>query len=457
LRGFFFFLFSFSLFVIGIVKINLAILLWGSAFSLVSLYTLIGSVLLRGTLGWFFKGGRGKIEVTLPPKGLFIGEDGHIVVKLKMPRFLLPGFGYTLYVRLSFSEERNLELFHPVKPGESEVSLGFTPEKRGSYRAERLSLLCEDYLGLSGLGRDFEFNGSVRVYPSVSGRSEFLPKIEGGGERDEYTRKRKRSDELLEVRKYFPGDDLRKLNWNVFAHTGELFVRIGEDTLQMKSNILVVLDCTMKDETLERVVGVRGGGGSSVFGRGKRGYLKMARVIADDYLDELVRLAGGVILSFLNRGVEISLWIVADSKMAGGGRGKKSIVHLNPKNREELLDILCAVYWDESGESIEKINLPRMRGMHGVIFSTPFSLVLDSIIDRMREQRWRVSLFFKGIEEPQEAEGFDFRELLFVSAETNADVKGEREAEVIRRMKSAIERVFDSYRSSKRVNEVDLR
>lgn len=38
----------------------------------------------------------------------------------------------------------------------------------------------------------------------------------------------KRSDDYYEVRPYTPGDDPRKINWKVFAHTGEMSIRQGE-------------------------------------------------------------------------------------------------------------------------------------------------------------------------------------------------------------------------------------
>ncbi len=38
----------------------------------------------------------------------------------------------------------------------------------------------------------------------------------------------RRSEDLYESRQYIPGDDPRKMNWKVFAHTGDLAIREGE-------------------------------------------------------------------------------------------------------------------------------------------------------------------------------------------------------------------------------------
>ncbi len=38
----------------------------------------------------------------------------------------------------------------------------------------------------------------------------------------------RRSDDLFETRAYSPGDDPRKINWRVYAHTGELSIRQGD-------------------------------------------------------------------------------------------------------------------------------------------------------------------------------------------------------------------------------------
>ncbi len=465
LRGFFFFLFGFSLLVIGIIKINLAVLLWGSAFSLISLYTLLGSIFQRIILGWFFNRGNGKLEISIPNRGLFIGEESNVIAKLKVPHFVLPGFGYAAYIEFSFYGGRNIRLFHSVSPGESEISMSFRAGKRGMYRAKRLSLQCEDFLGLSRLRKYFDSNESIRVYPFVAGKSEFLPRIEGGGERDEYTKRRKRSDELLEVRKYFPGDDLRKLNWNVFAHTGELFVRIGEDTFQMKSNVLVVTDCTMREGAIHELAG------KTIIDRlvngvfiGRKKTPGRVRVTVDDYLDELLRLMGSVVFSFLNRGVEVSLWMFA-SGISGSNTGNSAgrsgnmvesegFVYLGPDDRERLLDILSEVYWLETNREVFPLKLPTMRGVHGVIFSNPFSFVLDSLVDRMKEQGWRVSLFFKDVEEREKERGFNIKKLLFIGEEERGT--GE-DSETIRGIKRRIHEVFATYRGSKKINEVDLR
>jgi hypothetical protein len=38
-----------------------------------------------------------------------------------------------------------------------------------------------------------------------------------------------RDAERYDARRFQPGDDVRHLNWRLFAHTGELFVRIGDE------------------------------------------------------------------------------------------------------------------------------------------------------------------------------------------------------------------------------------
>ena len=85
---------------------------------------------------------------------------------------------------------------------------------------------------------------TLTVYPAVRPARELLGLVEQTDEAAVDSRTRRRSEELLEARKYYPGDDVRRLNWKVFAHLDELFLRIGEEVPPPESRILFVLDTT---------------------------------------------------------------------------------------------------------------------------------------------------------------------------------------------------------------------
>lgn len=51
-----------------------------------------------------------------------------------------------------------------------------------------------------------------------------------------------RGGELTDLRKYYPGDDMRRLNWKLFAHSGEFFLRIPEETPPPYADIYLWID-----------------------------------------------------------------------------------------------------------------------------------------------------------------------------------------------------------------------
>jgi uncharacterized protein (DUF58 family) len=51
-----------------------------------------------------------------------------------------------------------------------------------------------------------------------------------------------RTDNLIEHRPYVPGDDPRRINWKLYSHGGELFVREGEREPPPHSRLLILID-----------------------------------------------------------------------------------------------------------------------------------------------------------------------------------------------------------------------
>ena len=51
-----------------------------------------------------------------------------------------------------------------------------------------------------------------------------------------------RTDNLIDHRPYVPGDDPRRINWKLFGHAGDLFVRDDEREKPPRSNIAILVD-----------------------------------------------------------------------------------------------------------------------------------------------------------------------------------------------------------------------
>lgn len=116
----------------------------------------------------------------------------------------------------------------PVSKTTADHSLALPP--RGIYTASNPRLRIRDYAGFFSFtirlpASDISAPLTVLPAPEPEPKTAFPPGKTG------LTRGKstfKRSEDLYETRNYQPGDDPRKINWKVFAHSGELSIRQGE-------------------------------------------------------------------------------------------------------------------------------------------------------------------------------------------------------------------------------------
>ncbi len=101
---------------------------------------------------------------------------------------------------------------------------------RGIYTASNPRLCIRDYAGFFTFtvplpGSDLPAPLIVHPAAQTEPKTGFPPGKTG---RTRGKSSFKRSDDLYETRNYQPGDDPRKINWKVYAHSGELSIRQGE-------------------------------------------------------------------------------------------------------------------------------------------------------------------------------------------------------------------------------------
>ena len=78
---------------------------------------------------------------------------------------------------------------------------------------------------MTGLIIKCDFNNIIFIYPYFS-KSEYIPFfLDKGGEEVLQSVVKVNSTDFFENRKYYPGDDTRRINWKIFAHSGELHIR----------------------------------------------------------------------------------------------------------------------------------------------------------------------------------------------------------------------------------------
>jgi hypothetical protein len=375
-RGVLFAAVSVILLLFGILRIELAALLWGSGFSLLIVYALAGNHLCRWLIRKHLASRLEAVDCTLPARGLFPAEAGSddeagggaadslgsADIKVELPAFIPPGLAVHFLLRLSWQDRQPIRLETRLNAGRNERRLDFRVTRRGLYKSRQAGLVVSDLLGFSRFVLRVPLAEQVRVLPPARPAADINDLGREGGEEVEKLVKLKRSEELLEVRKYFPGDDLRKINWKLFAHLDELFVRLGEETPPPESRFLVLLDSSPAPA--------------------------LPGELAADYLDSLVEACAAFTNLLLLRGVQLAFTRCGGAKLMTFGL----------ENRHELLADLAEVWWS----SAEKLPLPARKSLQVLMFSSPGSSGLESIVKTLRSRGWAISLFLKRLayEEP---------------------------------------------------------
>jgi len=226
---------------IGLLRSEPVTLLFGGALLALGVYVavaaLVGVAVLRGRL----RRSHGSVQLTTEPSEVSAGSEasgseasaaGEFYLRgniaLRVPR--LPGFVRSVRTQLRGPGSRSMEVEVPLRGRrDNAVDRRVSSQLRGLYRSAGVDFRLRDLLGFSTGQVTLALDLQVRVLPTVE-EPDVIPRHgrSMGGERARSTM-RQRSDELLETRRYVPGDDTRRINWNIYARWGELLVRIGEE------------------------------------------------------------------------------------------------------------------------------------------------------------------------------------------------------------------------------------
>lgn len=101
---------------------------------------------------------------------------------------------------------------------------------RGVYIPESVFLEIHDFAGFFCFRLEAPGKSSIETIVSPAEPEDYIIPAETGGSfsRSFGNSTFERSEDLHETRVYFPGDDPRKINWKVFAHSGTLSILEGE-------------------------------------------------------------------------------------------------------------------------------------------------------------------------------------------------------------------------------------
>ncbi len=358
----------------GLARADLAALFWGASFLLYAAYAVAAGHLCMLLLRRARAAQPDFLSVILPPAGLSPGDACDVRVLARLPRVLAPGFVVRFRLPLFWHERSVQSIACRLGPGTTERSIPFQAMKRGTYRSSEAILEVRDVLGFSENRLSVPAVETLTVFPALTpGQSPQI--LAEAKDAASVTRRRRRSEELLEVRKYYPGDDARRLNWKVFAHSRELFLRVGEETPPPESRLLFVLDTTENP--------------------------LIPRQLRGEYLDGLVDCCASAMDALIRERIVVLL-------CRPGAPDCRSYVL---EERARLLAGLADQWW---ADAPWLPALPAERQLHAAVFSTPGSPGLGPILARVRERGWSTSLFLKSPPGPVAPPALGLRDLLFV-------------------------------------------
>ena len=168
--------------------------------------------------------------VELKNENIFIlpsrGRKGKKLFPIVLPGVLV-FYGFEFLSDLKNKKSRSLKF--NIKLKRTAVNFPLPKEERGRFFLEK------EYIEISDLAGFFSFRllkneksiPQLFIYPMVTEIKSFeLPEILN--ETSAHTINLRRTDELYDSRPYFPGDDIRKINWKLYAHTQELSIKQGD-------------------------------------------------------------------------------------------------------------------------------------------------------------------------------------------------------------------------------------
>ncbi|MDR2402436.1 MAG: DUF58 domain-containing protein [Spirochaetaceae bacterium] len=241
----------------GFLRNELILILLGAVFLAVSLYCFI-AVLFTALL---HRRCIPSLSVRISPTKLSSGQEGTILCfrdRAGIPEkgsdrtrhfFRLPGalVRYLLELRTRDGRYMN-QCFDPDRLKDRQRS--FQVGERGAYYGNYDQFCVFDALGLFRIHFRLAREAGPRllVLPEAAEESIFVT-VHSGGQEQRIEPRFQRTDNLIDHRPYVPGDDPRKINWKLYSHAGDLFVRNGEPEPPPHSRLVILMD-TYTDSVL---------------------------------------------------------------------------------------------------------------------------------------------------------------------------------------------------------------
>ncbi|GEM_PF-5788941 len=232
LRGWIFGFLSILIGSVGVYRKELASILWGIGMGSIWVFSLLFSTgaafLLFRRRYHLLK----HLEFAYSKENLYAGKP--ITFSVSLPKEVLQGVGRVPGIllwyryRVSAFQERVYQWKVILDPRHPSIQITPPSPLRGAYMGSVGILQVEDCFRFCQIDIPLPEEEHLLVLPEPAPPFP-LPNLKAqGGTRHREQHPTYTTLEELEIRKYIPGDDPRRLHWKLYAHSGELFLRIGE-------------------------------------------------------------------------------------------------------------------------------------------------------------------------------------------------------------------------------------
>jgi len=185
-----------------------------------------------------------RISLRISPQEISAGECTDVVYSDNAAFFQLPGILVRCRLLLATTDGRRIA--HDFRPSKKTALMRqetFEVKNRGAYFSDYDELAIFDILGFFRFAFRIPHGTGVRLLASPGAAESPLPVNARSGESSRQPEVTLiRTDNLIDHRPYVPGDDPRRINWKLYGHGGELFVREGEREPPPHSNIVILID-----------------------------------------------------------------------------------------------------------------------------------------------------------------------------------------------------------------------
>lgn len=234
--------------ILGVIRSELAAILWGSIMLAAEAYSFVATLFALTIRRSDTRGYVCRIMPRECKQGEKIIASTRGIVRFRPPLVLV-----RYQIALSTFDGRQTDIsFDPERSGSAEFYAG----ERGAYGAPSDKLCVFDALGFFHseylISADQGPRLSVRPAPATSALD--ASQLSGGAEL-RIEKSFRRTEDLTDNRRYTPGDDPRRINWKIFGHAGELFVREGEPEPPPRSRFVVLVDASVDPELFDAAAG----------------------------------------------------------------------------------------------------------------------------------------------------------------------------------------------------------